>query len=86
MKSRLHLLNIHCDPKKSSSPLYGRLWLQNYKTSHKFSKFVKTLVSRRICSNDLKPKDVKNFDFLSSLYIEPLQEYATPKFEIGDRS
>ena len=49
------------------------------------TQFVTTLISWRICSIDLIPKNVKNSDFLSILYSKPLREFRKPKFEIGDR-
>ena len=33
----------------------------------------------------LDTKNVKNSDFLSLLYSEPLRQYKKPKFKIGDR-
>ena len=52
---------------------------------HKLTQFVTTLNSRRICSIDLIPKNVKNSDFLSILYSKPLREFRKPKFKVGDR-
>ena len=52
---------------------------------HKVTQFVTTLNSRRNCSIDLIPKNVKNSDFLSFLYSKPLREFRKPKFNIGDR-
>ena len=52
---------------------------------HKLTQFVKTLNSRRNCSIDLIPKNVKSSDFLSILYSKPLREFTKPKTEIGDR-
>ena len=52
---------------------------------HKLTHFVPTPKSRRNCSIDLIAKDVKNSDFLSILYSNPLREYREPKFKIGDR-
>ena len=40
----------------------------------KSTKFVATLISKKICSIDLIPAIVKNFDFLSILYRKPLWE------------
>ena len=56
-----------------------------YKYIHKLTQFVTTLSSRRNCSIDLIPKNVKNSDFLSILYSKPLREFKEPKFKIGDR-
>ena len=55
-----------------------------YKYIRNLSQFV-TLKSRRNCSTDLIPKNVKNSDFLSILYSKPLREFRKPKFENGDR-
>ena len=52
---------------------------------HKLTQFVTTLSSRRNCSIDLIPKNVKNSDFLSILYSKPLREFRKPKFKVGDR-
>ena len=51
---------------------------------HKLTQFVTTLNSRRNCSTDLIPKNVKNSDFLSILYSKPLRELRKPKFKVGD--
>ena len=56
-----------------------------YKYFNKLTQFVTTLNSRRNCSIDLIPKNLKNSDILSFLYSKPLQEFRKPKFEIGDR-
>ena len=42
-----------------------------YKYIHKLPQFVTTLNSGKKCSNDLKPEDVKNSDFLSILHSKP---------------
>ena len=52
---------------------------------HKLTQFVTTLNSRRYCSIDLIPKNVKNSDILSILYSKPLREFRKPKFKVGDR-
>ena len=56
-----------------------------YKYIHKLYQFVRTLNSRRNCSIDLIPKNVKKSDFLSILYGKPLREFRKPQFKIGDR-
>ena len=56
-----------------------------YKYIHELAQFVTTLISRRNCSIDLIPKNVRNSDFLSILYSKPLREFRKPKFKIGDR-
>ena len=52
-----------------------------YKYIHKLSQFDTTLNSRRNCSIDLIPKNVKNSDFLSILYRfvnKPLRDFRKP--------
>ena len=44
-----------------------------------------TMNSRNNRSIDMKPNHVKNSDFMSILYSEPLRENKEPKFGIGDR-
>ena len=52
---------------------------------HNLTQFVTTLISRRNCSIDLLPKNVKNSNILSTLYSKPLREIRKPKFKIRDR-
>ena len=63
--------------------LYRYLEDCGYKYIHKLTQFVKILSSRRNCSIDLIPKNVKNSDFLSKLYTKPLRELGKPKFKTG---
>ena len=56
-----------------------------YKYFHKLTQFVTTLNSRRNCSMELIPKNVKISDFLSILYSKPLREFRKHKFKVGDR-
>ena len=56
-----------------------------YKYIHKLTQFLTTLNSRRNCSMDLIPKNVKTSDFLSILYSRPLREIRKPMFKIGDK-
>ena len=56
-----------------------------YKYFHKLTQFVLTLNSRRNCSIDVIPKNIKISDFLSILYSKPLREFRKPQFKIGDR-
>ena len=56
-----------------------------YKYIHKLTQFVTTRNSRRNCSINLIPKNVKNSDFLSILHSKPLRELRKPKFKVGDR-
>ena len=66
--------------------LYRYMEDNGYKYIHKLIQFVTTLNSRRNCSIDLIPKNVKNSNFLSNLCSKPLREFRKPKFEVGDRS
>ena len=65
--------------------LYCYMEDNGYKYILKLTQFLTTLTSRRICSIDLIPKNVKNSYFLSILYGNPPQEFRKPKFKIGDR-
>ena len=65
--------------------LYCYMEDNGYKYIHQVTQFVTTLNSRRNCSTDLRPKYVKNSEFLSILYSKPLRELRKPKFESGDR-
>ena len=56
-----------------------------YKYIHKLPQFITTLNSRRNSSIDMRPNTVKNCDFMSILYSEPLREFKKPTFKIGDR-
>ena len=56
-----------------------------YKYIHKLTQFVTALNSRRNCSIDLIPKNVKSSDFLSNLYSKQLREFRKLKIEFGDR-
>ena len=62
--------------------LYRCMEDNGYKYIHKLAQFVTTLYSRRNCSIDLIPENVKNSDFLSILYSKPLREFRKPKFKI----
>ena len=65
--------------------LYGYMEDNGYKYIHKLTQFVLTINSRRKCSIDMIPKNVKCSDFLSILYSKPLREFRKPQFKIGDR-
>ena len=56
-----------------------------YKYIHEFPEFIATMNSRNNRSIDMKPNHVKNSDFMSILYSEPLREYKKPKSGIGDK-
>ena len=74
-----------CTIRSLKSLLYRYMEDNGYKYIHKLSQFVTTLNSRRNCSIDLIPKNVKNSDFLPILYSKPLREFRKPQFKIGDR-
>ena len=65
--------------------LYRYMENNGYKYIHKLTQFVTTLNSRKNCSIDLIPKNVKNSDILSILYSKPLREFEKPIFKVGDR-
>ena len=65
--------------------LYRYMEHNGDKSNHKLTQFVTTLISRRNCSIDLIPRNVKNSDFLSILYRKPLREFRKPRFKVGDR-
>ena len=52
---------------------------------HKLTQFITTLNSRRNSSIDKRPNIVKNCDFMSILYSNPLREFKKPTIETGDR-
>ena len=56
-----------------------------YKYIYKLPQFVTTSISIKICSIDLKLKDVKKSDFLSILYSKSLREYRKAEFTTGGR-
>ena len=66
--------------------LYRYMEDNGYKYFDKLAQFLTTLNSRRKCSIDLIPKNVKNSDFLSILYSRHQREFRKPKFKVGDRS
>ena len=57
---------------------------KGYKYIHKLTQFFTTLNSRRNCSIDLIPKNVKNSGVLSILYSKALREFRKPQFKVGD--
>ena len=65
--------------------LYRYMEENGYKYIRNLTQSVTTLNSRRSCSIDLIPKNVKNSNFLSILYSKPLREFREPQFKIGDR-
>ena len=56
-----------------------------YRYIHKPPQFITTLNSRRNSSIEMRPKKVKNCDFISLLYSKPLREFKKPIFKVGDR-
>ena len=74
-----------CTIRSLKKILYRYMEDIGFKNIHKMTQFVTTLISRRNCSIDLIPKNVKNFDFLSILYSKPLRKFREPKNKIGDR-
>ena len=53
-----------------------------YKYIHKLPQFITTLNSRRNSSIDMRPKSVKNCDFMSILYSKSLREVKKPTFKM----
>ena len=70
-------------PIKSFLHLYMEEYGYNY--IYRLPQFVRILISGKTRSINLKPKDVRNSEFLSDIYSKPLREYRKPKFTIGDR-
>ena len=52
---------------------------------HKMDSFVNTMNTRVNRSIGKSPKNVKNSDFLSIFYKNPIIEYKKPRFQIGDK-
>ena len=65
--------------------LYCYMEVNGDKYIHKLTQFVTTLNTRRNCSIDLIPKNVRSSEFLSILYSKPLREFRKPKFKVGVR-
>ena len=65
--------------------LYRYMEEFGYKYIHKLPQFITTLNSRRNSSIDMKPNILKNCDFMSIFYSEPLRDFKKPTFIIGDR-
>ena len=66
--------------------LYRYMEGNGYSYIHKLTQFVTPVNFRRNCWINLIPKNVKNSDFLSILYIKPLRKFRKPKFKIGEVS
>ena len=73
--------------RSSKNILYRYMEDCGYKYIHKLPQFITTLNSRRNNSLDMRPKTVKNCNFMSILYSKPLREFKKPTFKIkiGDR-
>ena len=56
-----------------------------YKYIHKLPQFITTSNSRRNSSMDMRPNNVINCDFMSTLYSKTLREFKKPAFKIGER-
>ena len=52
---------------------------------HELTQFVRTPKSRRNCSIDLIPKNVKISDFSSIPLSKPVRKFRKPKLQIGDK-
>ena len=64
--------------------LYRYMEEYGYKYIRKLAHFITTLNSRGKNSIDVRPNTVRNADFLSIVYIEPLREFRKPKFKTGE--
>ena len=64
--------------------LYRYMEDYGYKYIHKLPQFLSTLNSRKNRSINLKPRSVKNSNFMSILYSKPIRDFKKPKFTIGD--
>ena len=75
------------EPTKRSLKIILHRYMEDYgyKYIHNLTQFVATMNSRNNRSIDMKHNHVKNSDFMSILYSEPLREYKKPKFGIGNR-
>ena len=59
--------------------LYRHMEDYGYKYIHILPHFIVTMNSRNNRSIDMKPNNIKNSDFMSILYSEPLRECKKPK-------
>ena len=64
--------------------LYRYMEDYGFKYIPKLSQFVTALKSKKNCSRDLIPKNVKNSNFLSIMYSKP-PEHKKPKIKSGNR-
>ena len=58
---------------------------KGYKYIHKLTQFVTTPNSRKNCSIDLIPENLKKSDFLSILYSKSLRDFRKPKSKNGEK-
>ena len=65
--------------------LYRYMDEHGYKYIHKVSQFVKILSSRKTRTKSMVPNKVKNSDFMSIVYGQPIGEFTPPKFTLGDK-
>ena len=65
--------------------LYRYMEEYEYKYIHKLSQFVTILNSRKTRMINMVPNKVKNSEFLSVLYAQPIGEFTPSKLAIGDR-
>ena len=56
-----------------------------YKYFHNLPQFIATMNSRNNRSINMKPKHVKNSDFMPILFSKPFREYKKPIFGLGVR-
>ena len=64
--------------------LYRYIEEHGYKYIHKLSQFVKILNSRKTRTINMVPNKLKNSDFMSILYGQPIREFTPPNFALGD--
>ena len=65
--------------------LYRYLEDYGYNYIHRLPQFITTLNSRRNNSIDMRPKAIKNCDFIYILYKKPLRDYKKTTFKTGGR-
>ena len=65
--------------------IYSYMEENGDKYVHKMDSFVNTINTRVNRSIVKSPKKVKNSDFLSIFYRNPIIEYKKPRFKIGDK-
>ena len=73
-----------CTIRSLKNILYRYMEENGYKYVQKVPQFITSLNSRRKNSMDMRPKTVKDCNFMSLLYSKLLREYKKPRFSIGD--